>query len=479
MRDAKKVTIQFPAALDPDGVEEAFATIQYDQYDPSELTLDVHLVGSSKLQNHSRLFRSNWNFFWLYGRSERLRTVEVLGITGASASGTDTIRPKASAVQIDISPSAETAARKYHFTAQLTPSGILVQPKGVEYHYTGEIKHEILQPGEVIVNADLGDVKAMEFYQTYERMEDHNRVRVVVQRAVLTGTVVLPAGESMSDVHEKVRSLLDDICDMLSLCYRTQVTYYELAYFELEPRVEPVVPSPLLRRKLKAATLEAGRDELINFRDLINGGLDTLYRAYRFHPHRAAIRRAIRFGVGSQNTVGLEQSYFLAYAALEAALGAASDEAMEFSIGASPFRRLCERLRDAVAQFALERGMPDLPDEINAKLPELRRRPTQRRIARLREKYDVKVDDLWPHLGFEAGFARATKGRNMLVHAAKLIEPQEVFGDQVRIAVLTERIILKLLGWPDEKVWVWHDQNVRWMNKNEGAELPPLSPSVA
>lgn len=479
MRDEETVIIEFPAALDPDGLESALGSVRYDRHRPDTLDIAVHFVGDEVLrrENHSRLFRSEWNFFWLYGREDYPRTLEVLGITGATASGTTTIRPRAAAVQIDISPDVETLAKKYRYTAQLTPSGILTKFKSVEFKYTGEIKHEVLQPGEAIVKTEIGDVLATEHYQSHERVENENRVTVVVERAVLSGELSVEAGASLAVAHENLRKVLDDVCDLLSLCYRVPVSYYEISYFELEPRSDRTVPSPLLRRKLKPANTGEWKDELINYRDLVDGGLDALYQSYRNHPEQDRIRRAIRFGAGSRDVVGLEQSYFLTYAALEAVLGAAADAAITDTMPSSPFRKLCSRLRDAVVQFAADRGFTDVVDDINEKLPELRRRSTIRKMARVQTKLDLKVDDLWANLGFATGFLRATRGRNELVHAASIDNPRQLYRDCVRISLLTERLILKLLGWPDEKVWVWHDQLLKWANKDEGGVIAPdLSP---
>jgi hypothetical protein len=469
VRAERGVVIEFPAALDPDGPERAFGSIRYDQHDPGSLDIAVHFVGddSSRRENHSRLFRSHWNYFWLYGRNERPRMVEVLGITGATASGTTTIRPRAAAVQVDISAEPRVTDAKYQYTVQLTPSGILTKFQSVEFRYTGEIIREVLQPGDAIVQTTIGQVLATEHYQTYDRVENENRVTAVVERAVLTGEVNVKAGEALSVLHERLQEVVDNICDILSLCYRVPVTYYEISYFELEPRTDHTVASPLLRRKVTPVKQNVAKDELVHYRDLVDGGLHALYDAYMSHPERDRLRRAIRFGAGSRDVVGLEQSYFLTYAALESVLDAAADAATRDTIPASPFRKLCSHLRETIAQFAVERGFADIIDDIKEKLPELQRRSTSRKMVRVQAQLGLKVDDLWPTVGFAAGFARATRSRNELVHAAKIQNARQVYSDGIRVSLLTERLILKLLKWPDDKIWVWHDQLLKWANQDD------------
>jgi hypothetical protein len=77
----------------------------------------------------------------------------------------------------------------------------------------------------------------------------------------------------------------------------------------------------------------------------------------------------------------------------------------------------------------------------------------------------MKTDDLWPRQGFELGMKMATKMRNELFHSAICKDPQDLSDNLVRLRTLTERIILRALKWPDDKIWVWYDQNLRWINK--------------
>jgi hypothetical protein len=126
---------EFPACLTREsGTEEVFVSIQYHEYDPSLLEISVHLFGNeNQKEDISSRFRNHrWNFFRLYHPHEPSKSVEVLGITGMTY-GPELVSPRASAIQFDISDAALTEERKYDVTAQLTPSGILFQPRIVHY----------------------------------------------------------------------------------------------------------------------------------------------------------------------------------------------------------------------------------------------------------------------------------------------------------------------------------------------------------
>lgn len=463
---------EFPACLTREGgTEEVFVSIRYHQYDPSLLDITVHLLGSKEQkEDSSTRFRNHkWNFFCLYHPHEPSKSVGVLGITGMTYSP-QSVFPRASAVQIDISDAALTEERKYHVTAQLTPSGILIKPRTVEIDFTGEIRNRVIEAGEIAIQTEIGSMRAEETYESHYQIEHSNRVTSLVQRATVFGEVMVPAGTSLLDCHEKLSSILDDICDILSLCCRVPVTYYEVAYLHLEPTQRGFPEYPVLRRKLKPHVRNEHSNELINFRDLRNGGLDQLYKSFRSNPQVEGLRRAIRFLAGSYEEEGLEQSYFLAYVALEAAIGVAVGPGGQYALGPSPFNRLCSRIREVVTNFASENNLPTIADLINEKLPELRRISTRNKLHRLRQELRIVVDDLWDRTDFDEGFIRASLNRDKLVHAATAEKTNELYYDLVRIRILTERILLRLLGWPDEKIWRWHDQDLKQVNLWEVAD---------
>ncbi len=72
------------------------------------------------------------------------------------------------------------------------------------------------------------------------------------------------------------------------------------------------------------------------------------------------------------------------------------------------------------------------------------------------------MDDLWAPTGFDSGLGEAIELRNNLFHRAHFEDAYLLQAHLVRLQVLTERLILKALDWPDEKIWRWHDQIVRW-----------------
>lgn len=71
--------------------------------------------------------------------------------------------------------------------------------------------------------------------------------------------------------------------------------------------------------------------------------------------------------------------------------------------------------------------------------------------------------------------AEAASIRNGLFHAARYTE-RDAFADSlIRTRTFTERLIAKLLGWPDEQLWVWRDVtgHVKTSHFGPGQNQPP------
>jgi hypothetical protein len=168
----------------------------------------------------------------------------------------------------------------------------------------------------------------------------------------------------------------------------------------------------------------------------------------------------------------LEAGYFLAFSALECAVGAAEGKTA-YALGSARWRRLEKRLQEAIVgfletEFINQDERAELQTLLVSKLPDVRKISIRRRVATISEKLGVRLDDLWPTAtGFDEGFGRAYSARNALFHAAACEKPDAMNGDMIRLRVLTERIVLKILSWPDEKIWRWYDQELRWLNREE------------
>jgi hypothetical protein len=443
------------------------STVEFELHDPSTLSIDLLLIGDENENRAAYFILSHplYNYLWLYSSEKDKTSVEVLGIHGITTGDTHaTIR--AAAVQIGISDEPLEKDTTYLVRVELTPSGILVTPGIREASYTGDVRFQPIVVGSIDVSTELGTLQVGERYAHHESEEYGNRIRHTVNRVSITGKISVGKGHSLSSAHENLRKEIENVCTLISFCYRQPVDYYEVEYWP-----EPVRfgNKSLLRRRRDSFEKKIDQDELINFRGLIGGGLDRLLRTFKDSGREEELSRAIRFLSSSYKIATLESSYFLAYSALDLAASIHDPESL-YLVGSAKWKKVQKQLRDYLNTIAESAGIADVLEQIKEKLPELRRASGDRRIIEACDKLGVKTSNLWPSEGFEAGLKSATRMRNELFHSALCESPLALSEHLVRVRSLVERLLLKLLQWPDDQVWTWHDQNLLWINSRRKDE---------
>lgn len=460
--------IQFPGYFELGEERKArfVSRIEYELHDPSILKIDFLLLGDENDQKKASSYLQNlkYNYVWLYSEDDHVPSVEVFGIhritTGRSEASIG-----ATAIQVGLSNKLLEHDAKYIVKVELMPSGILGKAGIRELSYTGDISFRSIVDGVVEVSSQLGTLQAEEQFDHYESEEYGNRIIHTVERAAITATLEIPKDRNLYEINEILRSDVEDICLILSLCYRQPVDYYEIRYTpDPEHSKERQLQEAFLRIKHEAPVSKIGRDELINYRNLVGGGLDRLVRSYRDSKRKDDLKRGIRFLSSSFRIVTLESSYFLAYSALESVVSAIG-QGERFLLSSGKWKKVEKLFREHLDQIAESEGFGNVVSQMKEKLPELRRAPSNERIKEVCTTLGVETQDLWPREGFDTGLDLAAKTRNDLFHSASCKNPQELFKNLVRLRTLTERIILKGLKWPNDHIWVWYDQDLKWINK--------------
>lgn len=160
----------------------------------------------------------------------------------------------------------------------------------------------------------------------------------------------------------------------------------------------------------------------------------------------------------------LESSYFLAYSALDL-VSAIHDPTALYLLSSAKWKKLEKALRENLNTIAKEQHLIDILEALKAKLPELRRASGDKRIIEACEALRVNTSDLWPNEGFEPGLKIATGMRSDLFHSALAANHQELVRHLVRVRTLVERMLLRVLDWPDDQIRVWYDQDLRFVNQ--------------
>lgn len=349
-----------------------------------------------------------------------------------------------------------------YVTVELTPSGILNKWGSRECHFDGNIKCENGYPEEIEWDLDIGKGKAFTRY-TYEK---HNifdkKATLQIERPSLTFEINIDSNLSTSKIKDAVVREARDFSLILSLCYRKLVNWYEINFLITPKDGNLGIASPIIRKKVYTKTYPDHEDELINHKDLINGGLPTLVDNLRTSPLIESLRRSITFLASSQSNQTIEINFFLSIISLESFCDGFIELSHEnVKIPSGKWKQIEKTLRDSLKSLSDQQEMSIYIESVKKKLPELKGITTLDKILHCCKTLGVNTNDLWQKDGLEAGLSKALNMRNHLFHRAYYEDPYFLYANYVRIQVLTERLILKHLMWPDEKIWKWYDQKIR------------------
>lgn len=463
MRQDGKIHIQKHVALQPSQSTQyrCAASIRYEQHDPASLEVELLYLGSE--EERGELYRAtrafDRNLLKLHAVNDAEESINLLGLSGWSGTISSlTLKPQA--IEVGIDRDAASNPVDVHFTVALQPSGILVAFASHFRDYTGRIEVKREDAGSIVVETSIGPIEALEAYDYLEGAAFGDRVTHQVQRARLMGKVQLREGESLRALHDTLLEEVASICRALSLCYRQPVDAYEIEYLCRYPG-EDVYKRSLYRRKWHSSRTRHPGDELIHASNLRDGGLSLLVRALKEHRELTSLKRGIGFLSASHDDF-LETAYFMAFSAMETIVNAVSDKAAQSLMASSIWKKVQPRLRNAVTALEADEVVSaEVADNVRAKLAELRRTALTSKIANVAKAYSIKTSDLWTMEGFDEGIRQAAELRNGLFHAADPSDAGLMDVNLVRIQAFTERLILAALSWPDDRCWVWRDQQLR------------------
>ncbi|RLI05690.1 hypothetical protein DRO24_05625, partial [Candidatus Bathyarchaeota archaeon] len=438
--------------------------IEYEKYDPEKISAELILLGTQ--EEFGRKFSAclggdKYGNLKITGEKEDNYQVMLRNISGW------THQQNNATLYIDsfeygISDIPVKNPENIYVTVELTPSGILRKWGSRELHYDGSIKVRNGYPEEIEWDLDIGKGKAFTRYTYEEYKIFDNKATIQIERPALTFEINTGANLSTSKIKEVVEKEARDFSLILSLCYRKLVNWYEINFCIIPKDRNTDIISPIIRKKIYTKTYPDHEEELINHRDLINNGLPTLVKNFRKSPISDALRRSITFLASSQANNTIEVKYFLSIIALESFCdGFIEFENKKLKIPSGKWKKIEHQLRNALKSISEQEELSQYIERIKKKLPELKAMTTIDKILHCCNALGIKANDLWGSDRLETGLRKALEIRNHLFHRAYCEDPYFLYANFVRIQVLTERLILKHLKWPCEKIWRWYDQKIR------------------
>jgi hypothetical protein len=255
------------------------------------------------------------------------------------------------------------------------------------------------------------------------------------------------ADTSLKDVVSDVEAELRDSARLLSFVSRASTPWSRITVNVLKKNgrhVQETATKRVTARQLRSGPAGPmfSQDDAANCFEGLLGHLAT-------SSSRAEITRAIDFVVASWCAENMPSALVLLHAALETIVAVADATTTSGSRpSSSQLGKLEDAVRRTIRDFGANSGWSSLLiDDLLEKSPEVKRPPIVRLICRLLPVLDVYTKDLWrdaPEI--ETELREAFSHRNKLVHAAVAEETIATRDRLMKLALLTERIILRMLG---------------------------------
>jgi len=462
----EKRIIELRGFISPD--TPVLLKIEHDKYDPGKLSCEIHLLSDDK--GHYKTFR-NFIFGNEFGNliinssGKEPFEITLRGIGGYS------LQDKKADLNIygydyAISDNPIENAEHIYLEVELTPSGILRKWGSRTLHYDGSIELNGGYSDEIEWDMSIGKGKAFVRYTYEDYKVFDNKATVQIERPALFYDINVSKGLSSKSIKDLVEDEIRDICLILSLCYRRSVNWYEINFILKSNQKDKNFIQPIVRKKIYQKFYPDFEDELVNHRDLVNGGLFKLYCTLQASPIIETLRRSISFLSSSESGNTMEVNYFLCIISLESFCdGFVEKFSKELKIPSGKWKKIEKSLRLLLDDLSKEEDYSSIIEKAKEKLPELKGMKTSDKIIYCCKEFNIVTEDLWDSETFEKGLEKSLEMRNNLFHRAFCAEPHELYRNLVRLQILTERLLLKALDCPDEKIWRWCDQKLRSINR--------------
>jgi len=441
--------------------------IEYEKYNPENISTELILLsndGKLDREFNGSLNGDDYGNLKIRGEKDSDPDVIIKNISGWNHQGNNA-NLFIGGFEYAISETPIENPENIYVTVELTPSGILKKWGSRELHYDGSIKFKNGYPEQIEWNLNIGKGTAFTRYTYEEHNVFDNKATIQIERPSLTFEISTDLNLSTSGIKDEVEKEARDFSLILSLCYRKLVSWYEINFIIIPKDRNLRTVSPLIRKKVYTQAYPDHEDELINHRDLIKGGLPTLVKNFRGSPQIESLRRSITFLASSQSNHTIEVKYFLSIISLESFCdGLIELDQEKVKIPSGKWQKIEKILRNSIEPLSEQKEMVNYIERIIKKLPELKGITTLDKILYSCKTLEIDANDLWQKDGLEAGLNKALNMRNHLFHRAYYEDPYLLYANYVRIQVLTERLILRHLKWPDEKIWRWYDQKIRRSN---------------
>lgn len=250
-----------------------------------------------------------------------------------------------------------------------------------------------------------------------------------------------------------------DVCLMLAFCFRKNMLCYEIYIYDANEN------NILFGRKsVSTAIYSKNLEPLIHHHSFDENVFSNLFLCYKNLDEN--MRKCVKHSIGAlldsrEKNSSIEKKFFSCHSALDSICSA------DFNtiLSGKDLNKLLKYLRKKVDEY------PHLPPEapintIKERLIEISRWKYFDKIINTCEKHNINICDIWPHGQFKNEIKYTIRQRNDLVHTARLTDIPSAIVTCYRLQLLVERILIKILNFPDNKLHHLYNLELRMLNSN-------------
>jgi len=334
-------------------------------------------------------------------------------------------------------------------------------PRGtIEYHHKKE--------KEIAWKTDIGTFSLHQTYNRFDNIENKRRIDQLAEQTQIAIDLKRLQNIDLQQIHKRILSACDDICCILGFCYRQSMTCYEIKYC-FQEKEKSQIYVPFYKKVLSKNKSLTSSEPLVDVEKLYNGGFQILINALCRSSVKKSIKNSIQSLLASyENDRTVENSYFLAYSSLDSIVESLSSEYIKDSlIPAGKWKKIESCIRKSLNTIS-DNESDVYIHRIKRKLPELRRMSFFDKFLAVTKDRNICIDDI---LLEEEDIANASSIRNRLFHMANVISYTDMLKYLTIIQSIVERIILNLLDWPLDKLWLLHDVKLKGVISDDYSKL--------
>jgi hypothetical protein len=280
-----------------------------------------------------------------------------------------------------------------------------------------------------------------------------------IRRSTLTIHVDISEKTSIKDLFQKISQELEPYFWLISFLGRDRVIWYSGEIFAI-PKDDnhDNLRRGYAKKERYLKYLKTRRDDhwfqlLVEREWLLNNGMNSLFNNFLNSPFRGMITRSIQYLIMSYEDSYFDSLLSSVYTALDCLVTGLRETYTGPILDRCEFTPIRKELENVIRKSVNGEPSKKLIDRLGNLNNSSAFPPFPQQLFNLLSDYEVDLDKVFPPSSdiprvMEEIYAR----RNKFIHSAEMDDPDKYIKDFMRLRVISELLILKILGYPNDAV---------------------------